>query len=111
VVSAAARREAVGWLQARGFSQRRSCHLTSLSRCGARYTSHKRAGDEQLANELHTIAIRYKRFGYRRAHAALMRTIRLFAGRKSTSVLHWLRPAGGVMILSLPKANSLARWD
>lgn len=73
MVSAAARREAVGWLQARGFSQRRSCHLTSLSRCGARYTSHKRAGDEQLANELHTIAIRYKRFGYRRAHAVLRR--------------------------------------
>jgi putative transposase len=29
VVSASARREAVGWLQARGFSERRSCRLAS----------------------------------------------------------------------------------
>ncbi len=72
-MSAAARREAVGWLQARGFSERRSCRLASLSRCGARYTSQLTAGDEQLANELHTIATRYKRFGYRRAHAVLRR--------------------------------------
>jgi putative transposase len=73
VVSAAARREAVGWLRARGFSERRSCRLASLSRCGARYTSRKRANDEQLAGELRALAARYKRFGYRRAHAVLRR--------------------------------------
>ena len=73
MVSAAARREAVDWLQARGFSERRSCRLTSLSRCGARYTSRTRASDEQLADELRTIATRYPRFGYRRAHAVLRR--------------------------------------
>jgi putative transposase len=73
VVSAQGRREAVGWLRARGFSERRSCRLASLSRCGARYTSRKRANDEQLAGELRALAARYKRFGYRRAHAVLRR--------------------------------------
>lgn len=73
MVSATARREAVGWLQARGFSERRSCRLVSLSRCGARYASRKQASDERLADELRRIATRYKRFGYRRAHAVLRR--------------------------------------
>lgn len=73
MVGATPRREAVGWLQARGFSQRRSCHLATVSRCGARYHSSTATGDDKLAEELRTLAARHPRFGYRRAHALLRR--------------------------------------
>jgi putative transposase len=73
VVSASRRAEALEWLQARGFSERRSCRLANLSRCGAHYTSRRTASDEQLADELRELATRYKRFGYRRAHAVMRR--------------------------------------
>lgn len=72
-MSASGRREAVEHLRARGFSERRACRLASLSRCGARYTSRKAAGDEALAASLRSVALKHPRFGYRRAHAILRR--------------------------------------
>jgi putative transposase len=100
-VSAEHRREAVGWFRTRGFSERRSCHLASLSRCGARYTARQTASDEQLADELRSLAARYKRFGYRRVHAMLRRDGRVINHKRVARV--W-RIAG----LTLPRRRRVA---
>jgi len=55
----------------RGLSERRSCQLVGISRCGARYSSRKQDG--ALRERLRAIARAHPRYGYRRAWAVLRR--------------------------------------
>lgn len=73
VVSAHARREAVRVLCARNISERRSCQLISITRTSVRYRAQPR-NDAQLTDELRAIAAKHPRFGYRRAHALVVRS-------------------------------------
>ncbi len=72
MVSTELRRAAAIFLQERGLSERRSCVLIGLSRSGLRYQAHPR-DDSNLAERLREIALRHKRYGYRRALALLRR--------------------------------------
>jgi putative transposase len=78
-----------------------------LSRCGAHYTSRRAASDEQLAYESHLVAIRYKRFGYRRAHAMLRRDRQIINHKRVARV--WricdLEPAAPETATALPSAT------
>jgi putative transposase len=67
------RREAVEFLSKQGLSQRRSCQLVRISRCGLHYKSLRDVRDSILGDELKVIAHQHLRFGYRRAHALLRR--------------------------------------
>ncbi len=53
-------------------SERRSCQLVPITRSSARYILRPRA-DVELADELRRIAQTHPRFGYRRAHALMVR--------------------------------------
>ena len=55
-----------------GLSERRSCSIVGQSRSTQRRTA-PAPGDGPLRARLHQIARRYQRFGYRRAHAVLVR--------------------------------------
>lgn len=59
-------------LCAHTLSERRSCQLVGITRSSARYEARPRA-DAELATQLRDIARRHPRFGYRRAHAIVMR--------------------------------------
>jgi len=72
VVSAPDRREAVQMLRAHPISERRSCQLVEITRTSARYRARPRAVAE-LASQLRAIAQKHPRFGYRRAHAVIVR--------------------------------------
>ncbi len=67
------RRGAVGFLSKQGLSERRSCQLVRISRCGLRYRSRRADADTKLGDKLKLIASKHLRFGYRRAHALLRR--------------------------------------
>ena len=56
-----------------GISLRRACRLIGISRKSARYKSVKGNGDEKLKERLFEFVLRWKRFGYRRLHALLIR--------------------------------------
>ncbi len=66
------RRETVGLLNSRGVSVRRGCALTGLARSSYYYHAHPR-DDSFTCARLAAIAEQRKRFGYRRAHALLVR--------------------------------------
>jgi transposase InsO family protein len=55
-----------------GLSERRSCELVQISRSSFRYVSNRK-DDSVLVGRLHGIAKQYVRYGYRRAHALLVR--------------------------------------
>jgi putative transposase len=57
----------------KGLSLRRSCALIGFERSSLYYKAHPR-GDTQLCEELKMIAKRFKRYGYRRAHALIVRS-------------------------------------
>ena len=59
-------------LRAHHISERRSCRLVPITRSSARYTLRPRR-DEELVGQLRAIAEQYPRFGYRRAHALVVR--------------------------------------
>lgn len=71
-MSAQQRREAVGFLEARGLSERRGCALSGIGRSSRRYRAVGR-DDSALAAQLKRIAQKYRRYGYRRAHQHLRR--------------------------------------
>ncbi len=73
MVSAHSRREAVRMLCARNISERRSCQLVPITRTSVRYRAHPR-NDAELTDELRSIAAKFPRFGYRRAHALVVRS-------------------------------------
>jgi len=73
MVSPAARRLAVGWLQdGFGVSQRRSCRVLGAVRSTVQYQS-RRADDTALRAELRILAAQRRRFGYRRLAVLLRR--------------------------------------
>jgi len=73
VVTPAARRLAVGWLQdGFGVSQRRSCRVLDVVRSTIQYRS-RRADDSALRAELVGLAAQRRRFGYRRLTVLLRR--------------------------------------
>lgn len=55
---------------AQGLSERRSCALAQLSRSTLPYQPQPRE-DEAVTGELRAIALKYKRYGYRRAYVLL----------------------------------------
>jgi len=72
MVSAQQRREGVRFLTKRNLSERRSCALVGIGRSSFRYQAHPRE-DGAVVRKLRRIARRYKRYGYRRAWAVLVR--------------------------------------
>lgn len=60
-------------LCARKISERRSCQLIPITRTSARYTPQPR-NDTEVVSELRAIADKFPRFGYRRAHALVVRS-------------------------------------
>ena len=60
-------------MNGRGLSLRRSCALIGLERSSLYYKSHPH-DDRELCGKLKAIAQRFKRFGYRRAHALIVRS-------------------------------------
>jgi putative transposase len=71
-VTVAARREGVQFLVARGLSQRRACFLLQLPRSTLGYQG-RLDGNVELVEQVHTLARRYPRYGYRRVWALLRR--------------------------------------
>jgi putative transposase len=71
-VKAQPRREAVRYMKVQGLSIRRSCALVGIERSSFYYEAHAR-DDTELCEVLKAISIRYKRYGYRRAHALILR--------------------------------------
>ena len=72
MVTLSQRREGVHLLKARGVSERRGCSLCEIGRSSFRYLAVER-DESELISRLLKIARRRKRFGYRRAHALLVR--------------------------------------
>ena len=71
MVAPEARRTCVSWLiQKYGISQRRACKLSGAHRTTIRYKSRK-PSEEELRKQMKEIAIKYRRFGYRRIHIML----------------------------------------
>jgi putative transposase len=68
----AARREGVRFLVARGISQRRACVLLQLHRSTLDYQP-RADRNALLAPQVHELALRYPRYGYRRIWALLRR--------------------------------------
>jgi putative transposase len=68
----AARREAVQLLVTRGLSQRRACVLLQLPRSTLGYQA-RPDRDAELATQVHELAQRHPRYGYRRVWAVLRR--------------------------------------
>jgi putative transposase len=71
-VTVAARREAVQLLVAQGLSQRRACVLLQLPRSTLGYQARPERHAE-LTAQLHELARRHPRYGYRRVWALLRR--------------------------------------
>ena len=73
MVSPVARREAVGWLQARGTSLRRACRVIGLSTATWRYQRRTTTLNATVLARLQAHAALRARFGYRRLHILLAR--------------------------------------
>jgi putative transposase len=74
MVSPLARRSAVKYLvKQRGSSQRRACVVVGLSRSLARYIARRSKDEAMLIKEIHRLAIRHSRYGYRRITMLLRR--------------------------------------
>ncbi len=71
-MTVAARREAVQYLVMHGLSQRRACVLLQLQRSTLSYQGRPER-DAVLAAQIHELARRYPRYGYRRVWALLRR--------------------------------------
>jgi transposase InsO family protein len=59
-------------MHGRGISLRRCCALSGIARSSHYYRARPR-DDAELCEELKAIALRFKRYGYRRAHALIVR--------------------------------------
>jgi len=73
--SAADRREACGFLTARGLSRRRACVLLRLSRSSLAYRPRESRAlqDAELGRQIRDLALEHRRFGYRRISVMLNR--------------------------------------
>jgi putative transposase len=73
-VRPAERRAAVQRVRGRyGLSERRACRLVGIGRSTLRYRRRGSADEEELRQQLRTLAAERPRFGYRRLHALLRR--------------------------------------
>jgi len=72
-VKASVRRELVPLACQRGISQRRGCHLLSVSRSTLGRESKQACKDESLLRKMKELALQYPRYGYRRVWAVLRR--------------------------------------
>jgi putative transposase len=72
-VTVAARREGVEFLIAHGIAQRRACILLQLQRSTFTYQARPDCHAE-LVKEVHDLAQRHPRYGYRRVWACLFRS-------------------------------------
>jgi transposase InsO family protein len=59
-------------MERQGLSIKRSCALAGIERSSFYYQAHPR-DDSELSQTLKSISVRYKRYGYRRAHALILR--------------------------------------
>ncbi len=66
------RREAVKEIQTSGISIMRGCAIISFAKSSFYYKAHPR-DDRELSNKLKEISEKHKRYGYRRAHALVVR--------------------------------------
>lgn len=73
MVSASARREQARYAMSRGFGSRAACALVETPRSMLNYEPKMPARDEQLRPRLRQLAMKHKRFGYRRVAALLRR--------------------------------------
>lgn len=74
MVSPLARRSAVKYLvKQMGSSQRRACVVAGLSRSLVRYIARRPRDEAMLIKEIHRLAIRHSRYGYRRITVLLWR--------------------------------------
>ena len=103
MVSVEQKREVVSVLRAQEVSERRSCQLSGISRCGVHYKSRKAVGDQQLGEALKAIADKHPRYGYRRATVVLGRSGEVVNHKRVARV--W-RKAG----LSLPRRRPRKRY-
>lgn len=73
MVSASARREQARYAMSRGFGSRAACALVETPRSMLDYEPKMPARDEQLRPRLRELAMKHKRYGYRRVAALLRR--------------------------------------
>ena len=73
MVNVPVRRQQVADVQRQGISQRRACELFSVARSMMNYHSKMPSRDEELLSEMHRLAEKHPRYGYRRVWALLRR--------------------------------------
>jgi putative transposase len=103
-VTVAARREGVQVLVAHGLAQRRACSLLQLQRSTFNYQARpdRHAG---LVKEVHDLAQRHPRYGYRRVWALLRRRGR----RVNKKHVHRLWKRAKLQVRKVPRKRGLAR--
>jgi putative transposase len=121
MVTPAARRLAVGWLQdGFGVSQRRSCRVLQVVRSTIQYRS-RRPDDSALRTELVALAAQRRRFGYRRL-TVLLRRGGMLVNHKKVYRLYTAeglavrrrkrkKLAAGARILLAPPTQPNERWS
>lgn len=103
MVSGAQKRDVVSILRTHRVSERRSCQLSGISRCGVHYKSRKAIGDERLGEALKAIANKHPRYGYRRATVMLRRAGEMVNHKRVARV--WRKDG-----LSLPRHRPRRRY-
>lgn len=73
MVSAPVRREQVRYAIGRGVSQRQACRLLATARASLGYESRMPARDARLRARMRHLALKHRRYGYRRIAALLRR--------------------------------------
>lgn len=71
-----------------GISERRACRLLDLPRNTRRYSLKENSVDEEIKEEMVTLAARWKRFGYRRINIMLMRKSGIYINHKKAYRLY-----------------------
>ena len=96
MVSPLARRSVVNYLTKTGkCSERRACVVVGLSRSLVRYIARRSKDEAMLIKEIHKLAIRHSRYGYRRI-AVLLRRECCKINRKRVHRMKWLFLTRGV---------------
>lgn len=121
MVTPAARRLAVGWLQdGFGVSQRRSCRVVGAVRSTVQYES-RRPDDAAVRTELRSLAAQRRRFGYRRLTVLLRRAGQRINHKKVYRIYREeglavrrrkrKKLAAGVRIVLAPPTQPNQRWS
>ncbi len=97
------KRDVVAVLRTHEVSERRSCQLSGISRCGVHYKSRKANSDQRLGEALKAIAGKHPRYGYRRATVMLRRAGEVVNHKRVARV--WRKDG-----LSLPRRRPRKRY-